>query len=41
MFMATVTATKKVEYVEFEHDSKELFAEAEFVIDVDVTPAAA
>tara|TARA_R110002012_G_scaffold108082_1_gene250479 strand:+ start:95 stop:439 length:345 start_codon:yes stop_codon:yes gene_type:complete len=40
MFMATVTATKKVEYVEFEHDSKELFAEAEFVFNVEVTPAA-
>ena len=35
-----VTATKKVEYVEFEHDGKELFAEAEFVIDVEVSSTA-
>ena len=35
-----VTATKKVEYVEFEHDGKELFAEAEFVIDIEVSSAA-
>lgn len=31
------TCTKKVDYVEFEHDGKELFAEAEFVIDVTAT----
>ena len=32
-----VTCTKKVDYVEFEYDGKELFAEAEFVIDVTAT----
>ena len=35
-----VTATKKVEYVEFEHQGKKLFAEAEFVFNVEVTSAA-
>jgi len=35
-----VTATKKVDYVEFKHNGKELFAEADFVIDVEVTSAA-